>query len=212
MPLVSMRYSNICSLTEAQFNHPELWQSKLPSLCLATLQLLIHIPQYCSRQYCTQGEGLQQQHFIYSFVQQKLLFSTTVVAQGAFRTQLEKLTSWYSQKQLAGRKATPDTLQGNFSLGYHWLVRWDPERHKANSFAAGFTLAAKPKQHTLPQEGMAVTSRPGCYQDELFPTRHLNTGKCRPAHEKPGQGNVRAVSLRVPPQRRPPALVLGEGR
>lgn len=52
-------------------------------------------------------EGLQQQHFIYSFVQHKLFFSTTVVAQGAFQAWLEKLTSWYSQKQLAGRKATP---------------------------------------------------------------------------------------------------------
>lgn len=29
-----------------------------------------------------------------------------VVAQGAFQTWLEKLVSWYSQKQLAGRKAT----------------------------------------------------------------------------------------------------------
>lgn len=86
---------------------PQLWQSKQPSLCLAPLQLLIHIPQYSSRQYCTQGEGLQQQHFIYSFVQQKLFFSTMVVAQGVFQTWLEKLTSWYSQEQLAGRKATP---------------------------------------------------------------------------------------------------------
>lgn len=44
------------------------------SLCLATLRLLTHIPQYCSRQHCMQREGLQQQHFIYCFVQHKLFF------------------------------------------------------------------------------------------------------------------------------------------
>lgn len=34
-------------------------------------------------------------------------FSTMVVAQGVFQTWLEKLTSCYSQEQLASRKATP---------------------------------------------------------------------------------------------------------
>lgn len=51
---------------------------------------------------------------IYSFVQHKLFFSTMVVAQGAFQTWLEKLTSWYSQKQLAGRKATPARYTARF--------------------------------------------------------------------------------------------------
>lgn len=123
-------------------------------------------------------EGLQQQHFIYSFVQHKLFFSTTVVAQGAFQAWLEKLTSWYSQKQLAGRKATP--AKEIFCLGITDLSGGILSTTRQTALLQDSPSQLTPKQPTLPQEGMAVTSRPGCDQDELLPTRHLNTGKMPP--------------------------------
>lgn len=142
------------------------------------LQILIHIPQYCSRQYFMKERGYNSSTlstFLYSI---NFFFSTTVVAQGAFQAWLEKLTPWYSQKQLAGRKATP--AKEIFCLGITDLSGGILSTTRQTALLQDSPSQLTPKQPTLPQERMAVTSRPGCDQDELLPTRHLNTGKMPP--------------------------------